>query len=390
MRGTSLAGAYIAGILMDGELVKTTPYAQEEISQIEETVYVEDVAKSKTAPVNEELRIGARRDFEETPPPLPPEVEKQAATRSEIESVEAVVEKEQANQTTEGVGEMQVDQVAPEPKTAPSLQPVRLSSDVQDLSATENETQVASNSSMGSEPAQVTTPAEQVNVPDGAEEEVVAVLEQSPKKQAASVVMDEPNPEAGGEAIVMEETEETPVPVASPVVPGEAEPGSSQPEQAARVDGSDDKSESETTLVAMQEEGAPPDVQKSELEEPALVSESPVQQNIEILLDENRCYGCNLEGADLSGRNLGEADLEGANLKGANLQGVDLEEANLKGSDLSGADLRHADLRRADLYKANLTKANLTDAKLEETLLDDADLTDVIGYQGTSMMMQDQ
>ena len=40
LRGTSLTGAYLQGTLLDGELVQTTPYADEQISGIEETVYV--------------------------------------------------------------------------------------------------------------------------------------------------------------------------------------------------------------------------------------------------------------------------------------------------------------------------------------------------------------
>lgn len=100
---------------------------------------------------------------------------------------------------------------------------------------------------------------------------------------------------------------------------------------------------------------------------------------VEMLLDDNRCVGCDLSGVDLSGRNLDEADLERANLRGANLSDADLSEANLKGVDLREANLRDADLREADLYRANLSGADLTGAKFEEALMDMVYSTGAIG-----------
>ncbi len=115
---------------------------------------------------------------------------------------------------------------------------------------------------------------------------------------------------------------------------------------------------------------------------------SEILQNIEVLLDSNQCYGCNLAGADLSGENLDGADLEGADLSKANLKNSDLEEANLKGVNFTGADLTGADLSGADLYKAVLTDADMTNANLEDALFDDAQLSGVKGYKENLLLME--
>ncbi len=99
------------------------------------------------------------------------------------------------------------------------------------------------------------------------------------------------------------------------------------------------------------------------------------QELIERLLDEDRCVECDLAGVDLSDKNLDEVDLERANLQGANLDDVDLSEANLKGVDFSGANLRNADLREADLYRAVFDGADLTGARLEGALVGSADFS---------------
>jgi uncharacterized protein YjbI with pentapeptide repeats len=112
-----------------------------------------------------------------------------------------------------------------------------------------------------------------------------------------------------------------------------------------------------------------------------------VLQNLEKLLDENRCYGCNLIGVNLNGENLDSADLEGANLSEAILTNTDLKDANLKGVNLSKANLAGANLSGADMYKANLTEADLTNTNLEKVLLDDAIMEGVKGYQSSFLLI---
>lgn len=46
LTATSFAGAYMKGIKLDGEMVSSTPYAAEEISDMQEDVYVVDTVMS--------------------------------------------------------------------------------------------------------------------------------------------------------------------------------------------------------------------------------------------------------------------------------------------------------------------------------------------------------
>ena len=102
---------------------------------------------------------------------------------------------------------------------------------------------------------------------------------------------------------------------------------------------------------------------------------------IDKLLDEKRCYACQLQGADLHGKNLRKTDIERSDLSGANLEDIDFELANLKGVSFKGANLKNADFRKADLYKADLSGADLTGADFKDAQLDEADFSGAIGYQ---------
>lgn len=104
--------------------------------------------------------------------------------------------------------------------------------------------------------------------------------------------------------------------------------------------------------------------------------------DLERLLEQGRCSGCELQDADLVHAELQQADLRGAHLGGANLSraslrqadlnGADLRQAVLLGADLSGADLRGADLSGADLRQADLTGARLDQAALSSSHWDGA------------------
>ena len=104
------------------------------------------------------------------------------------------------------------------------------------------------------------------------------------------------------------------------------------------------------------------------------------QEIIAKLLEQRRCYGCDLKGVNLSGKDLSGADLEGSDLSGAILNDADLAGANLKGVSLRGAELRNADLRKVDLYKADLRDADLRDADFRGAELDEADFSGAQGY----------
>lgn len=111
----------------------------------------------------------------------------------------------------------------------------------------------------------------------------------------------------------------------------------------------------------------------------ALALDKAKRDNLSKLLDENRCYECDLSGLDLSGQDLKGVDLEKANLSGCNLKGADLKRANLKGAVLKGADLSKADLREVDFYRADLSNADLTEARQKDTMFDNAVLDGTVG-----------
>lgn len=391
LRGTSFAGAYMSGILLDGELITTNPYAQEQMSNVEETLYVEDTVKPKIAPKTEEMNIGARRDFEEIPPTLP--VEQPSVAKENIDVDE-----------TDGKGMIserlvpQESAAAPESKNAPSIQQVRVSAvEAQTVHVTDNESRknqqitippeedIRLEEQLGSE----SLPQPQKSIERG-EATITAISSRQPIKDddepdvTATAIPAVPEPVIATDLATGkgdgDETNRQVMESDSTVVQSISDNNNSEPDNT--IDASMVRNELafETKVEQVNSD--------SGMDSAALSMDSEVLRNVELLLDTNQCYGCNLEGADLSGKDLDESDLEGANLKKANLEGVDLNKANLKGANLSGADLRKADLDGADLYKADLTNADLTEASLEGTLIDDAVLTGVKGYkQGTLLIV---
>lgn len=111
------------------------------------------------------------------------------------------------------------------------------------------------------------------------------------------------------------------------------------------------------------------------------------KSNLARLLDNKKCFGCDLSGLDISNKNLKGADLEKADLSGCNLEGAKLDGANLKDSLLQRANLRNASLKKADLYKADLTDADLTNAKVKGALLDGAIISEAIGLVSESSVL---
>lgn len=100
------------------------------------------------------------------------------------------------------------------------------------------------------------------------------------------------------------------------------------------------------------------------------------------LLSQRRCQGCDLQdanlpradlrGASLKKANLQRANLSGSNLRGAQLQGADLTQASLNGADLSGANFTGAILDGVDLRSANLAGAILQANQLDRAYLQNA------------------
>jgi len=337
LTGTIFVGAYMVGTMMDGKMINTTPYASDKISDVEESVYVEDIVKSKKPQDPKELKIGMRKDFEETPPVVPVEIieEKTAQETEVVDPVESVT-----FAYAETAEEMLPSQsaVAPDAKVAPAIDEVRIQEDVIATLATEGLPDI-SETKKEPAPKQVTD----------------ATIEKS--QEAEEVLVNEVF------------TEESKV---EDLVNNDKESVAEESPQSIDVP---EESEGIVQSVLNMFSSAEPSTE--------------VLRNAAVLLDTNHCYGCDLQGVNLSGENLDGADLEGANLSNAILKNIDLEGANLKGANLSGADLSGADLSEADLYKADLSGANLSDANLENSLLDDANFTGVIGYNSPGILLLD-
>lgn len=93
-----------------------------------------------------------------------------------------------------------------------------------------------------------------------------------------------------------------------------------------------------------------------------------VPEDLERLIKQKNCPGCDLRGADLRGVDLSNAKLEGINMMGANLEGVNLEHATLDDAGLEKANLRNAKLHGASLDHATLDDAVLVGADLQDVV----------------------
>lgn len=437
LTATSFAGAYMVGTLLDGEMISTKPYAADDISHVEEDVYVEDTVKPKVLPSTEDINIGSRRDFEETSQEVIVEKQQQEPETVEAKTVgdaTATVNVPEEDRIEEAIEDSvpEVSSSSPGPKPLPAIQSVHIEEKVDETIverveeyAVEKEDQEvdalfetthaanANNSTPVNDSSPLNTNDEGMEVAPHSE----SVKEITTEAQRDVLESDVESPVVGDvkETVVENETSEAhltdsvvqsdtnvdiqdsndAVETMTPVeVDVSAESKSAVTVEEAATKESPSVSEEEVVDVASlnqeqivietQETATVETVQNVAKSIPAIEEiqtlSKEVYANMERLLDGNSCYGCDLTDVNLSGENLDSADLEAAILANAILTGADLEQANLKGADLRGANLRDADLREADLYKANLSGADLTGAKLKGALLDDADLRGVKGY----------
>lgn len=396
LTGASLVGAYMSGALMDGEMIATQPYGHDGISDIEETVYVEDTVHSKVPQKTEEMTIGSRRDFEETPPPVPED-------KGQIETVKLAQPVPSVENVTFSYDEESLPKqsaVAPAAKIAPAMQEVRVDEEmIKGEIAPLDERKKH----------QTTEEVSELITDEQDKQTVDKSVQETPVENALTLIEnDGQQEELQQEAVEAEEVTD----VASNDERRQEQQDSLHPVAASVPDEAPTATQGTTETVAANKD-LPKMTDNSPaaeiaVEEPGAVdravgmvqsmfdvfsSDEPsteVMKNVARLLDVNQCYGCNLSGVDLSGENLDDADLEGADLTNAILKGADLEGANLKGANLTGADLSGTDLSEADMYNANLTDANLTDANLEDTLLDGVNLTGVKGYNKQEIMVLEQ
>lgn len=99
-----------------------------------------------------------------------------------------------------------------------------------------------------------------------------------------------------------------------------------------------------------------------------------VPEDLDRLMSQKKCPGCDLRSADLHGADLSDCNAEGANLMGANLEGANLEDAtlddasmekaNMKNARLHGASLDHATVEGADFKGADLQDVTWVDGKV--------------------------
>ncbi len=389
LAGTSFSGAYMSGALLDGEMLTATLYTEDNISNIEEVVYVDDTVSSKTLPETKIMNVGTRRDFEETPPSVPAEID---ATSKEKQFSEITDAKTSGPRQDKSIDTSLPEQstIAPAAKHVPVLQEVtipekaRRTEDIVTESVkkvvssevTEDSNKQESNISIETEPIKHTI-TEQNNVhTENLKDAVEAPAKVSEQKVKTGREAD--NPDVAVEIPPQSIDEQNEI--------SENITISGEMDRAVSKDSTRPESEKEIVKNETEKEEGVVSRLLGMFSDPKPSSE--IMRNVAILLDTNQCYGCKLTGINLSGEDLGNADLEGADLSNAVLSKVDFEGANLKGADLSGADLTGADLSEADMYKASLKGANLTNAKLEDTLLDDVDLSGVTGYQKAMMLME--
>ena len=386
--GTSFSGAYMSGAHLDGEMVTTTPYVKDEISNIEEVVYVDDTVTSKVLPETKKMNVGPRRDFEETPPSVPAGreatyKEKQSPEIADVTTAELIQDK------STDISLPEQSAIAPAAKHVPVLQEVKIPQKVR----TENIVKKAAKEDLGSKDTKETN-KQNADIVIEVEPVKQAVTEQSSVVKAGNLTdaVEIPAEVSEQEVVTVSEDGASDVATETSLQPVEGQKSTSEnmkmSEDKGEVVAKDTPTESKTGI-------AENEIEKGEGVVSRLLGmfsdtkpSSEIMRNVAVLLDTNKCYGCNLSGVNLSGEDLGNADLEGADLSDAVLNEVDFEGANLKGADLTGADLTGADLSEADMYKASLKGANLTNAKLEDTLLDDVDLSGVNGYQKAMMLMK--
>ena len=393
LTGASLVGAYMEGALIDGELLTITPYAKDDISDLEETIYVEDTVHAKVPQATEEMSIAARRDFEETPPVV--HIEKSA--QEPVKQLHPIDQVANVTLSYEDVGDDTLPEesaAAPDAKVAPAINDVRIEQEIAESETVLNEKSQdqivsevvaqAEDQSIEDAFAEKEQPGDMVNEQLQAPQEETIELEQ--KTEAAVLVREETVAVVSQEVVEegevtgeLQNADPSEVELGTPGKEGTVLEETLEPEVNDLVK-DDDTGEVDQTVGVVQSM-----LNIFSSSEPS----TEIMKNVAVLSDTNQCYGCNLSGVDLSGENLDDADLEGADLSNAILTKVDLEGANLKGANLSGADLSGADLSEADLYSADLSGANLTDANLEGALLDDANLSGVKGYHKQTILLMD-
>ena len=368
LRGASLDSSYHQGAKFDGKFIAAQSQGDVGESEVEKEVFVADPVKPKANPETRVANVGERRDSVEPAPAVAsiakpeavseklPKVEKDRQTSGSL-SPDSIAKKVTPVQQAIVDGPVQEGKnpVIPGASIVPPKEEAKKQVGVEPVTANaENKTTVSVSKEKAKDAATVTAPQ--------------TAMKQEAKKtpDAEPVAAEASNKTAQGPRTV-------PSPAQSPAT-AQVEVGKESQQVPQKMPIKTPKAMKVTEEKTAVESSAAATNQKP-------LAGKTKEDNLKILLDKNKCFGCDLSGLDLAGKNLDSADLEKANLTGCNLEKADLETANLKGALLLKANLRQAKLKNADLYKADLTGADLTGARVGGAMFDSAQTASALGLK---------
>lgn len=287
LRGAKINSAYLGGAQMTGQIVKTKPYEDIGVGDIEKELYLEDQTKPKKRPELGGVKVGKRRDLGEIPP--------------------SIDKKSEAGKIAKASSPPRI--VRPDPPAVKKITPVG--------------SVLISEESVDTGSTKATGAKEELHAKVAGSESDKETFQQG--KRAEKRLSDSTKKEdsvgrvaeKSGGLTVKEELKE-PAPA-------------SQRKDAAG--GTKEKTLSETKMANLEKL-----LDKNRCYGCDLSGLDLSGKDLE---------DADLEKADLSNADLTETDLEDANLKGASLKGAKLVDSDLEGADFYKADLGGADLSGA-------------------------------------------
>jgi len=373
LNGADLTTAYLVGAKFDGEFIKTKPYKEEGLPEIEKKTYVDDTVRPK------KVEEGPAADQFAKPAPQSLSDEKKkvpvVATRTykkPKETFEGVVEKKTSQKPSEenAVLENQGETDGPLVKTVKPIKKVTIEKKIPSLKKVEDTGDVKEKQNVVElEDHKKQNGNFMTAENDSADREGMTKPEEGAAsvKPSSSISANPGEKEQGADSTASEKGENQKI---SSKESGESSAMKKTSEHSEKIIEKNLLSEKK---ISIKQDKKPSDSQSKEMA-------SDKTRNLKMLLDTNKCYHCDLSGLDLSGKDLGDADLEGADFTGSNLEKTDLDDAVLKGAIFVNANLKNANLADADLYKADFSGADLTGADLEGAK------TDGTNFSGTTGM----
>jgi uncharacterized protein YjbI with pentapeptide repeats len=378
LNGADLTSAYLVGSKFDGEFIKTKPYADEGLPEVEKETYVDDTVRPKKIEKdhaasqpseNGSQSLGAERMKVLSPDTTlkTPEKQEKAAEKIAEEGMNQKADTGNENKTLEQQGET----AAPPVKTVQPIKKAIVKEKMTSSQENENTEKTAGNGKNA-----VIEDGKTQNDESNTQEKEDTDIAENTKTENVSA---EQKPTVPESTTLGENKQNTPSVSSS----NKENPNVSMKERSGKDQGAVQKISDRNQPII--EKDLP--LAKKTVKEQG--GKTAISQNKETandkakdlkrLLDTNKCYHCDLSGLDLSGKNLDKADLEGADFTGSNLEKTDLRGAILKGAAFVNANLKMANLKEADLYKADFSGADLTGADLNGAKTDGTKFDDAIG-----------